>query len=106
MLKEVLEEKIKDLKVALQIFDATYSNPAKVQEIADALDIKETDKTCPQTRRIIRKALERGLSIGAKHDGYFLIQTEKELQRYLNSLMKRQIALSERIRDTYYSFYG
>lgn len=86
--------------------DTTKENPMPVKQISEILGIKDTSG-CPRTRKLILKAMKQfNVPIGSNNFGYFLIRTEKEMQEYLNKLMQLQIALSDRIKVTYYAFHG
>ena len=85
---------------------ATMDYPVKVREISLALGLSESDPSCPATRKKIWEAIKEGNPIGCNGKGYFIIRSDKEMQSYLNSLMRRQIALSERITDVYRAYYG
>ena len=71
------------------------------QEIADRVGIIEMHSTCVRTRGMIRELIKDGYPIGSNAMGYRLMTTAKEVQVYLNSLLKRQIALSTRIQNVY-----
>jgi hypothetical protein len=79
----------------------TSATPLKAYQVAAAVGLIESDKTYPQTREYIKEIIADGTPIGSCSKGFFLIQTAKEMQAYLNSLMKRQIALSKRITNLY-----
>ena len=79
------------------------SCPITAKHIASATGITELDDTCPKVREVIRQLINDGHCIGSNSKGYFLIQTGQECQRYLNSLMKRQIGISRRIEAVYNS---
>jgi len=72
-------------------------NPIKAATLAKVVGLKETDTTCPTTRDHITGLIADGLPVAAGNSGFFLINAAGEMQTYLNSLMKRQIALSQRI---------
>jgi hypothetical protein len=71
------------------------------QELADYAMIKETNDTCPGTRDTIREMIEGGSLIGSTAKGYKLMNTGKEVQQCLNSLLKRQMGISRRIQSIY-----
>jgi hypothetical protein len=75
--------------------------PRTAGEIADQVGIAESNDSCPSTRKLIRDLIETGHPIGSTAGGYRLLQTGKEVQRYLNSLLKRQIGISHRIEAVY-----
>jgi predicted transcriptional regulator len=77
--------------------------PSRVtaQEIADKVGIIEMHSTCVGTRGIIRDLIEDGYAIGSNAAGYKLLRTGKDVQSYLNSLLKRQMGISKRIANVY-----
>lgn len=75
----------------------------KAEYLAIGAGIIETDKTYPKTRALIRELIDEGYCIGSKSTGYYLMQTGKEIQIYLNSLLQRQIAISNRIAAVYHA---
>ena len=77
------------------------SAPITVKSIAMRALIDEHNDTCPKTRKIIRQLIDDGHCIGSTKDGYTLMSTGKEIQEYLNSLLKRQIGISRRIQAVY-----
>lgn len=85
--------------------DTTQAEPMPVKRITEILGIKDT-AGCPRTRKLILQAMkELNVPIGSTNLGYYLIRSEKEMQEYLNKLMKLQIALSKRIEITYYAYH-
>jgi chromosome segregation and condensation protein ScpB len=87
--------------VVLALLQARTS-PITAKTLARQAGIDETDDTCPKTRKLIRDLIRDGHCIGSENTGYKLMQTGKEVQEYLNSLLQRQIALSKRIADVYH----
>jgi len=84
----------------------TQSEPIPVRNIASIIGITDGE-SCPRTRKLILSAMKNNnVAIGSNRGGYFLLQSEKEMQEYLNELMSRQIAISKRIEITYYAFHG
>ena len=69
--------------------------------IANRCGISEGSESCPKTRKIIRDLTADGYTIGSSSAGYRMLSTGKEVQGYLNDLLKRQIAISQRIADVY-----
>jgi hypothetical protein len=68
--------------------------------------ITETEDTSPRTRALIREMVEDGELIGSSSAGYKNLTTAKEVQKYMNSLMKRQMAVSARILAVYNAAKG
>jgi len=80
---------------------AVYEDPVSAWQIANACGYRD-DRA---VRKIILRAIKKlNKPIGANTHGFYLIRTTKEMQRYLNSLLQRQIKISERI-DTVYNAY-
>ena len=75
--------------------------PLTAAELADEAGIAEVSDTSPTTRGYIRSLIDDGYPIGSTSQGYSLMFSGKEVQEYLNSLLKRQIALSNRIQKVY-----
>ena len=93
-------------EVLLILADTTNAEPMPVRDISELLGIRDGE-TCPQTRKIIYNAMKTyGVPIGSCNKGYFIIRTGHEMQRYLNSLLKRQIGITERIDTVYHAFHS
>lgn len=105
-MKSKLSYEITKLIGVLVLHGATETKPLKLSRIAIYMRSMEQDPTNRGIRKVIREAIARGCPIGSNGKGYFLIHNEKEMQRYLNSLLKKQIAISQRIDDVYHAFYG
>jgi len=71
------------------------------QELADYAMIKERHDSCPATRAILLGMIIKGALIGSTAKGYKLMTTGKEVQQCLNSLLRRQMAISRRIQSIY-----
>lgn len=76
-------------------------SPMTAEDIAIWCGIAEISDTSPTTRGYIRSLIDDGYCIGSTREGYKMLVNGKEVQRYLNSLLKRQIALSTRIQKVY-----
>lgn len=63
--------------------------------------ITEQSDTYPKTRALIKEMINEGHLIGSTSEGYKRLQTGKEVQLYLNSLLKRQMGISRRIQAVY-----
>ena len=61
----------------------------------------EKSDTYPVTRGLVREMIDEGLLIGSTAKGYKLMDTAKEVQQCLNSLLKRQMGISRRIQSIY-----
>ena len=84
---------------------ASKSDPVTADEIAEYTRMYG-DWTHRKIRLIITELIEEGNPIGSNSAGFFLIRTKDQLQVYLNSLMKKQVALSARILNVYNAFNG
>ena len=79
----------------------TFDKYRSAQEIAGWAGITETSDTCPITRGFIREMIEGGELIGSTSKGYYIMTTGKEVQKCLNSLLRRQMGISRRIQSIY-----
>jgi hypothetical protein len=70
-------------------------------ELSDAAGLQESDSTAPKARKIILELIEDGFVIGSTAKGYKMLTSGKEIQQYLNALLKRQIGISNRIQAVY-----
>jgi len=77
--------------------DKTYT----ANHIAWECMISEQSDTYPKTRALIKEMINEGHLIGSTSEGYKRLQTGKEVQQYLNSLLKRQMGISRRIQAVY-----
>jgi hypothetical protein len=93
-------------EVLLILQDTTNDDPMPARDISELLNITDS-ATCPRTRKLIYNAMKNnGVAIGSCQNGYFIIRTGHEMQRYLNSLLKRQIGITERIDTVYHAFHA
>ena len=88
-------------KAAVLTILKNSANPMTAEAIASVAGIAEVSDTSPTTRGYIRSLIDDGYPIGSTSQGYSLMLSGKEVQEYLNSLLKRQIALSARIQKVY-----
>jgi chromosome segregation and condensation protein ScpB len=88
-------------KAAVLTLLKTSANPLTAAELATLAGVAEVSDTSPTTRGYIRSLIDDGYPIGSTRQGYELMFTGKEVQEYLNSLLKRQIAISNRIQKVY-----
>jgi hypothetical protein len=70
-------------------------------ELARFACVNETMDTCPITRGLIRSMIIDGELIGSTSKGYKLMDSGKEVQQCLNSLLRRQMGISRRIQSIY-----
>jgi hypothetical protein len=97
-------DKLKEVILILE--GVRYANPMPVRDISELLGIKD-GMTCPKTRRLILTAMKTyNTPIGSDNRGYYTIRTAHEMQRYLNSLLQRQIGITNRIDTVYKAFHG
>ena len=71
------------------------------KDLAQFAIVHETSESCPNTRQMIFEMIDAGALIGSSSDGYRNLTTGKEVQQYLNSLLKRQMGVSKRIQAVY-----
>ena len=71
------------------------------QELANMCTIAETVDSCPNTRDLIRELIADGFLIGSSSTGYKMLTSGKEVQQYLNALLRRQLGISRRIQAVY-----
>ena len=96
----------KQKEIILVLENIRYDNPMPVKDISDLLGIRD-GMTCPKTRKLILAAMKTyNVPIGSDNRGYYTIRTAHEMQRYLNSLLQRQIGITERIDTVYKAFHG
>lgn len=81
-------------------------NRSTAKELAKIGGLIESNDTNPKTRSIIKSLIKGGDVIGSNSNGYKMLTNGKEVQLYLNSLLKRQIGISQRIQDVYNSATG
>lgn len=97
----------KEIVECLEWGDATYDNPMPIWQVAEYVGISESNKSCPKTRKLVKEAMKFfNIPIGTNRKGFYIIQTAQEMQRYLNSLLKRQIGITETIDICYEAFHG
>jgi hypothetical protein len=71
-------------------------DPISSREISETLE-KDEVGSFPSTRMLIREImLEDEIPIASGNQGYFVIETETELQSYLDQLENRILGISER----------
>jgi hypothetical protein len=70
-------------------------------ELSRNAHINENNDTYPKARKAVRALIDDGHVIGSTKDGYKLLTTGKEVQQYLNSLLKRTIGINNRIQSVY-----
>ncbi len=84
----------------------TYDDPMPIRDVAEICGIKESHVSCPQTRKMIKDVMKAyNMPIGADHRGFYEIITAQEMQRYLNSLLQRQIGITDTIDVCYNAFH-
>jgi len=75
-------------------------------QLSDAAGLQEQDSTAPKARKIILDLINEGNVIGSTAKGYKLLTDGKEIQQYLNALLKRQMGISRRIQAVYDAAQG
>jgi hypothetical protein len=95
-------------KEIIEVLKTTkYDAPMTVRDIAAIVGINESDMTFPHTRKLIKSAMKSfSMPIGSYYKGYYRIRSAHQMQRYMNSLLKRQIGITERIDIVYKAFHG
>jgi hypothetical protein len=93
----------KDLMKARILMDLVAAGPYPItaETLAHDNGIDETSDTCPVTRGLIKDMIADGTLIGSTSKGYKLMNTGKEVQQCLNSLLKRTIGINKRIQSIY-----
>lgn len=72
-----------------------------VHRISNWTRMPDSNDTYPRHREYIRELIDEGYLIGSSKDGYKMMTSAKEVQVYLNSLLKRQLGMSKRIQAVY-----
>ena len=76
-----------------------FQNKKTSDEIRNALNLPIGGRTNEYTREIIRELIfEYNAVIGSDNRGYWIIQSEQELQEVINSLNSRAEEITERAR--------
>jgi hypothetical protein len=70
-------------------------------ELSRNAHLAEINDTYPRARKVVRELINDGHVIGSTKDGYKLLTTGKEVQVYLNALLKRTIGINNRIQSVY-----
>lgn len=84
------------------------ANALKSKTIALRIGMNEDD-THIGTRSLITKLIKNGMPIGACDNGYFLLETQKEVDEYHQILNGRMYEIYERgvrIQDNFNRYYG
>lgn len=84
------------------------ANAIKSKTIALRIGINEDD-THIGTRNLITKLVKKGMPIGACANGYFLLETQKEVDEYHQILTGRMYEIVDRgirIQDNFNKYYG
>ena len=92
-----------DFKLAKRVIYRMLENGNRytAMELSDAAGLSEMDSSAPKARKVIRELIDDGNVIGSNVKGYKLLTTGKEIQQYLNALLKRQMGISSRIQAVY-----
>ena len=90
------EERLREIKEIL-LDHKGKQNPISAGKIGKALNIPEND-TVATTRSLITKLIKRThLPIGSSENGYYIMQTEEELNDVMQDLNGRILGIYERI---------
>lgn len=88
-------------KAEIQVLEAVPSGKGDarpVASIATDLDMSDSDTTKRQVREIIKGLIvDHEQPIGSCSKGYFLIETNEELEDYLDDLRQRKRGIQQRI---------
>ncbi len=96
------EEKLKKIReIILQ--HKGKANAIKSKTIALRIGVAEDD-THVGTRSLITKLVKEGMPIGASDNGYFLLQTQEEVDEYGQKLNNRMLEIYDRIFRTQNNF--
>lgn len=101
------EEKLRKIKEII-LGHKGKANAIKSKTIATMVGINEDD-THIGTRSLITKLVKQGLPIGACDNGYFLIETRKEVDEYgqlLNSRIQEIYDRLGRLQFNFDMYYG
>jgi hypothetical protein len=101
------EEKLKKIKEII-LNHKGKANAIKSKDIAVSVGIYEDD-THIGTRNLITRLVKQGLPIGASDNGYFLIETQKEVDEYgqlLNSRIQEIYDRLGRLQFNFDMYYG
>jgi hypothetical protein len=94
------KEKIEQVKNSIAR-SLRYGRIRSAKYLAWVAVVEEKSDTYPRTRAVIKEMIEDGELIGSNAKGYFYMQDAHEIQRYMNSLMKRQIGIGNRIQAVF-----
>ena len=101
------EERLKKIKEII-LSRKGKANAIKSKTIALRVGIKEDD-THIGTRSLITKLVKEGLPIGACDNGYFLLETQEEVDEYGQLLNGRMLEIYDRIirmQNNFNNFHG
>jgi putative heme iron utilization protein len=73
------------------------ANAIKAKFIATKIGLSGEDDTHIGTRNLITKLVKQGMPIGACDNGYFLLETQDEVDEYGQKLNNRIVEIYERI---------
>lgn len=72
-------------------------DPISSRELSGMLDDDDEVGSFPKTRFLVREIMmEDQIPIAASNNGYYVVETEQELDDYLNQLEQRILGISER----------
>lgn len=85
------------------------ANAIKSKTIALRIGNIEEDDTHIGTRSLITKLIRQGMPIGACDNGYFLLETQEEVDEYGQKLNNRMLEIYDRIiriQNNFNNYYG
>jgi hypothetical protein len=105
----VLSEERKTAIIQILIHRRGKANAINSKQIATQLNIPDND-TYGATRKLIKKIIEtENLPIGAYRKGFFIMETQEELNEEIIKLNKRITGIknrAEKVRTNYKQFHG
>lgn len=91
----------------LQVMPKGRDNARPAASLVEEIDLDEQDPTERRLRKHIQElVVDHEKPIGSCHDGYFRIETEEELNEYLEDLEARKAGIEKQIRAMRNAFYA
>ena len=81
-----------------------HENPLQSADLSRALSIGDDHRGTRVTRALITDLIRQGYPIGATGQGFFVIQTSEELERYCRELSSRAAGILARSRNVQRAF--
>jgi hypothetical protein len=95
--RQIIQDRVKSMILNTLESGCTFT----AGELSANAYLNEVNDTYPKARKAIRELINDGNVIGSTKEGYKLLTTGKEVQVYLNSLLKRTIGINNRIQSVY-----